>query len=103
MPADWLAGLPMDAVPDVEWAASRAAGKSLAVEGIPMALALEDLAGGEPGPAGPEGSTQEYGAALAERLRVYHAVLFPAANGDAYWPVHDALVVVSDAHGPRRA
>jgi hypothetical protein len=103
MPADWRAGLPLDAVEDVERAASRAAGASLAVEGIPMVLAVEDLAGGEPGAAGPDTATQEYGAALAERLRVYHAVLFPAADGDAYWPVHDALVVVSDAHGPRPA
>ena len=103
MPSDWRAGLPLDAVDDVEREASRAAGASLAVEGIPMVLAVEDLAGGEPGAAGPETATQEYGAALGERLRVYHAVLFPAADGDAYWPVHDALVVVSDAHGPRPA
>ena len=103
MPVDWRAALPLDAVSDVERAASRAAGASLAVEGIPMVLAVEDLAGGEPGPAGPEDVTQEYGAALAERLRIYHAVLFPGADGDAYWPVHDALVVVSDAHGPRTA
>jgi hypothetical protein len=28
-------------------------------------------------------------------------VLFPAADGDDYWAVHDALVAVSDAHAPR--
>lgn len=92
--------LPLEPVPDVERAASRTVGKSLAVEGIPMVLALEDTTGAAPlpGPAGP--GADRLGGVLAERLRTYHAVLFPAADGDAYWPVHDALVVVSDAHGP---
>jgi hypothetical protein len=93
-------GLPLEPVADVELAASRTVGKSLAVEGIPMVLGLEDVTGAAPpGPAGPDADV--LGAVLAERLRTYHAVLFPAADGDAYWPVHDALVVVSDAHGPQ--
>ncbi len=95
------APLPLDPVDDVEHVASRSAGRSLAVEGIPMVLALEDVTGGAPGPAGD--GAGELGTELAERLRVYRAVLFPAADGDAYWPLHDALVVVSDAHGPRPA
>ena len=95
-----MSELPLDAVPDVEAAASLAAGRSLAVEGIPMVLALEDVAGNgpPPGPVAPD-----VGAALADRLRTYHAVIFPAADGDAYWPLHDTLVVVSDAHGPAPA
>jgi hypothetical protein len=98
-----VTGLPLDPVDDVERAASRAAGRSLADQGIPMVLALEDVTGPEPAPgatpAGPD--AEAIGAALADRLRVYHALLFPAADGDAYWPVHDALVVVSDVHAPR--
>jgi hypothetical protein len=92
-----VTGLPLDPVPDVELAASLAAGRSLAVEGVPMVLALEDATGDAP--SGPAGA--EFGPVLADRLRTYHAVIFPAADGDAYWPVHDALVVVSHAHGPR--
>ena len=67
-----------------------------------MVLALEDVsgAGSRPGPAGPGDDTGELGRALAERLRTYHAVLTPGVPGDAYWPVHDALAVVADAHGP---
>ena len=95
-----MTGLPLDPVPDVERAASLAAGRSLAVEGIPMVLALEDVTGEGP-PPGP--ADAEFGPVLADRLRTYHAVIFPAADGDAYWPVHDALAVVSDAHGPRAA
>ena len=92
--------LPLEPVDDVERAASRAAARSLAVEGIPMVLALEDVTGAPaPGPAGP--GADRVGAALGDRLRTYEAVLFPAADGDAYWSLHDALVVVSDAHGPR--
>ena len=104
--SDAVPDLPLEPVADVERAASLAARRSLAVEGIPMVLALEDATGDEPrpaGPAGPEGATQEYGAALADRLRTYHAVISPGADGDAYWPVHDALVVVSQAHGPHPA
>ncbi len=100
-----MTGLPLDPVDDVERAASWAVARSLAVEGIPMVLGLEDVStpplGGDHAlqAAGP--GSAELGVVLAQRLRTYHAVLFPAADGDAYWPIHDALVVVSDAHGPR--
>jgi hypothetical protein len=98
-----VSGLPLDPVDDVERVASRAAGRSLAVEGIPMVLGLEDVTGPSPAPApSPAGTgADEIGAELADRLRVYRAVLFPAADGDDYWAVHDALVAVSDAHAPR--
>ncbi len=97
--------LPLDPVDDVERAASRAVARSLAVEGIPMVLVLEDvsappLSNDHALQAAGAGSA-ELGVVLAQRLRTYHAVLFPAVDGDAYWPIHDALVVVSDAHGPR--
>ena len=96
-----MSGLPLEPVADVEAAASRAAGRSLAVEGIPMVLALEDATGGRtPGPAG---ITEAHATALADLLRTYHSVIFPGMDGDAYWPVHDALAVVSDAHAPRPA
>ena len=94
-----MTDLPLEAVPDVEAAASLAAGRSLAVEGIPMVLALEDVSGA-PAPGAAGTGADEVGRALADRLRTYRAVLSPAADGDAYWPLHDALVVVSDAHGP---
>ena len=101
-----MSSLPLDPVDDVERAASRTVGKSLAVEGIPMVLALEDVSaahptGGDHALRAAGAGSAELGVVLAQRLRTYHAVLFPAADGDAYWPIHDALVVVSDAHGPR--
>ena len=70
-----MSDLPLEPVDDVERAASLAAGRSLAVEGIPMVLALEDATGGGP-PAGP--AADDVGPALADRLRTYHAVIFPA-------------------------
>jgi hypothetical protein len=91
--------LPLEPVADIEAAASRCAAKALHLEGIPMVLVLEDVTGEQqPDPAG-EGAA-ELGAVLAERLADYHRVLFPSEDGDAYWPLHDALVVVSDVHAP---
>lgn len=102
-----MSELPLEEVADVEAAASRCAGKVLQEHGVPMVLALEDVTSGAdadgPGPAGPAGGTEAYGRVLADRLAAYRAVLSPAAPGDAYWPVHDALVVVADAHGPDAA
>jgi hypothetical protein len=97
-----MSGLPLEPVPDVAAAAARCEGKALHMEGIPMVLALEDVtAADQPGPAG--AGAADLGAVLAERLARYHRALFPAAEADEYWPVHDALVVVADAHAPARA
>jgi hypothetical protein len=91
-------------VPDPAAVEARCTAKALHAEGIPMVLALEDLAGGEPpgpaGPGGPDGATARAGAALAGLVREYRAALRPGAADDDYWAVHDVLVVVADAHGP---
>jgi hypothetical protein len=97
-----VSGLPLEPVPDPAAVLALCTAKALHLEGIAMVLGLEDVSGepSAPGPAGPARETLALGEVLADRTAAYLRALRPDAAEDDYWAVHDALVVVAEAHGP---